>query len=101
MPRVLTIITVSLLLTATSAFAADKSSDAARDVVQGGGLMCFSLVPPRDRAPSCDQLCAAKSAICVSLKSDGGFPSFGCADPLDQMKGASAIKSCRCCAIQK
>jgi hypothetical protein len=101
MPSYFILSALFFALICTSAYAADTSPGAG-DVVHGGGLLCFSIIPPRDRDTSCNVLCAAKDAACVGLKLDGAInPGFGCADALDPLKGASAVAACRCCAIAK
>jgi hypothetical protein len=99
MPRYLIIALLFLALVAASAFASDKSSGESGGV-HGGGLMCFSITPPHDRETSCDQLCAAKDAICVGLKTSGAMnPGIGCADVTNAKFYGDYIASCRCCAL--
>jgi hypothetical protein len=74
MPRYFLIPLVLLALLAAPAFAADNSPGKS-DVVRGGGLMCFSVTPPKERRghQRCDQLCAARGAVCVSNSTNAGM----------------------------
>jgi hypothetical protein len=96
------IITVFVLAVfSASAVAAEKLSDGG-DVVHGGGLVCFSIVPPRDRETTCNRLCADRDAACVGLKTNGAMnPGTGCADALDPKHDGGYVASCRCCAVGK
>jgi hypothetical protein len=87
-----------LLFFCAPAFAANKSANG-QDATPTGGLMCFSLMPAKKDAArqSCDQVCAAENASCVSLKLNGALnPGIGCADAIDP----SVVASCRCCAVR-
>jgi len=91
--------TFLLILVTASAFAAPAQSE----VMKAGGLMCFSITPPKDSAArqNCDQLCAAKNAACVSLALNGAFnPAISCADNLVP-DFVSVVASCRCCALAR
>jgi hypothetical protein len=58
------------------------------------------MTPARDHPSSCDQLCAAKRAACVSLETNGAMnPVIGCADVSDPKFRGDYIASCRCCAV--
>ncbi len=57
---------------------------------QGGGLACFVVAQDGDEKtnPSCDEVCGAQDAVCVSLEN---FAPFSCT-----MHVTKDIK-CRCC----
>jgi hypothetical protein len=87
-----------LALAAAPCFAADKLPDGG-DVVHGGGLVCFSILPPRDGG-TCDRLCAAKNAACVGLKTNGAMsPGYGCGNVFDPKLDGGYVAACRCCAL--
>lgn len=94
---------ISILILAfisATATAADRPSGES-EVVHGGGLMCFSITPPKTGAPSCDQLCAARQAVCVALKTNGAInPGTGCGDAVDPKFDGGYVASCRCCAVE-
>jgi hypothetical protein len=101
MPRCFTITVLCLALLSCAPAAANNSAvdDTA---ARGAGLSCFSIKPPRDRESSCDQLCAAKEAACVGLKTNGAMnPGIGCADVSNPKFISDYIASCRCCAPGK
>jgi hypothetical protein len=100
MPRPFVIPLLSLaIVAALPAFAADKSSGD-NGAVDAGGLVCFSITPAKGGGPSCDELCQTNGAVCVGLKMNGATdPSFGCADPIDLLRGGNAVAGCRCCAV--
>src|SRR5271170_252275 len=90
-----------LALCCAPAFAADKSSGES-DVVHGGGLTCFLITLRKTGTWSCDQLCAARQAICVSLKTNGAMnPGTGCGDVRSLLNMGDYIASCRCCAVAR
>jgi len=66
-------------------------------------LSCFSVTPEattRDKKPkdypTCDALCAEKSAACTGMQNGGMNPPVTCADP-----ATSEYSICRCCVFAK
>jgi hypothetical protein len=100
MPRYFFLLLLLLALVfITPVSAANKPFGDAK-VAPAGGLMCFTVAPGRDRGATCDALCEAKGAVCVSLKMNGASnPGFGCGDALDPLKSSNAVAGCRCCAV--
>jgi hypothetical protein len=87
---------------------------------QRASLSCFSVTSPATLAAlsaadrgslnadsrlwiegaTCDAICAAKGAACVSSKKNGSVnPGFDCADALDPLRGDDVVIGCRCCAV--
>ena len=101
MLRYLIIPAFVLAIFSASAVAAETSSDGG-DIVHGGGLVCFSIVPPRDRETTCNRICAERDAACVGLKTNGAMnPGTGCGDALYPKLDGGYVASCRCCALGK
>lgn len=93
------VITILLCLTLVCC-----TTTASNNLANGNGrerasLSCFSITPPKGGGPSCDALCGAKGAVCVSLKISGAVnPGVGCGDAIDSLKGGESVAGCRCCA---
>lgn len=97
-PVIALLFAMLVLLSGASASGADKPSGGST-VAHAGGLMCFSIAPPRAAAPSCDKLCAAKGGACVGLTTNGAMnPGIDCADTPPPDSG-NYVAACRCCAV--
>lgn len=93
---------LALALLINAAACADNSPAAGTTAAHGSGLSCFSITLPRDRASSCDKLCAAKGGACVGMTTNGAMnPGIGCTDVSDPKFMNDYIASCRCCAVTR
>jgi len=71
-----------------TAYAKDNPPDNSEK--QGGGLACFIVVEGGEdgKGPSCDEVCAAKDAVCVGIEN---WAPASCSQTIEKSA------QCRCC----